>query len=386
MRELASFSKYKTKKGEFWKFQFYSGIDPKTGKRRLTTRRGFKTKKEAQLVAEELEKQVRSGIFQNNDLTYEEVYKEWWVTHVKTIKLSTQSRKNSLFNNHILPRFGKIKLRDITRAYCQEAIDDIFDDLQNHNTTKDVKIQANLVFKYALKQDYIERNPMEHVVVPKKEEDFLAREDERNYWKKDEVRHFLNLVKENYYHYHHYIMFYLLIYTGMRKGELFALEWDDIDLINKTIRINKTLFFKDGKEYIQTTKKASSTRTISISDHDVKLLKKWKLRQKELFLEKGIRKEIQYVLCRDDLRPLRLITPNEVLNSYIDRYNLHKINVHGLRHTHASLLFEAGANIKEVQARLGHKDVQTTMNVYTHVTEYTSQKTADTFQKFMESE
>lgn len=272
---MASFSKYKTKKGEFWKFQFYSGIDPKTGKRRLTTRRGFKTKKEAQLVAEELEKQVRSGIFKNNELTYEEVYKEWWITHVKTIKLSTQSRKNSLFKKHILPRFGKIKFKDISRTYCQEAIDDMFEDLQSYSSTNDVKIQANLVFKYAMKQDYIERNPMEHVVVPKKEEDFLAREDERNYWNKDEVIHFMNLIKEHHYHYHHYILFYLLIYTGMRKGELFALEWDDVDLINKTIRINKTLYFKDGKEYIQTTKKRASNRVISISDSDVKLLKKW---------------------------------------------------------------------------------------------------------------
>ena len=383
---MASFSKYKTKKGEFWRFQFYSGIDPKTGKRKLTTRRGFKTKKEAQRVAEELEKQVREGIIDNDKVTFEEVFNEWWATHVKTIKPSTQNAKLVQFNKHVLPRFGKIKLKDISKSYCQRMMDEVAEHMNTYSAALDVKIQANLVFKYALKQDYIQRNPLQHVVIPKKDESFLAKEDERNYWTKEEVNHFLELVKEHHYHYHHYIMFYLLIYTGMRKGELIALEWDDIDLDEKTIRINKTLFFKDGKEIFQTTKKESSTRTISITNDDVELLKKWEVKQKAIFLEKGIRKKIKYVVCRDDLRPIRRVTPNDVLRSFIRRFDLQKINVHGLRHTHASLLFEAGASIKEVQARLGHKDIQTTMNVYTHVTEYTSQKTADTFQKYLKSE
>src|SRR5690625_5329725 len=154
---MASFSKYKNKSGEYWMFKAYTGIDPKTGKRKKTTRRGFKTKREAQEAAQDLEKQIRNGIMLNQKITYEEVYEEWWVTHVKTIKLSTQSRKNSLFNKHILPRFGKIKFKDISRTYCQEAIDDMFEDLQSYSSTNDVKIQANLVFKYAMKQDYIER-------------------------------------------------------------------------------------------------------------------------------------------------------------------------------------------------------------------------------------
>ncbi|CDQ41386.1 tyrosine-type recombinase/integrase [Virgibacillus massiliensis] len=64
--------------------------------------------------------------------------------------------------------------------------------------------------------------------------------------------------------------------------------------------------------------------------------------------------EIEYVLTRPDMRPLRLAQPNDILKSFIKRHELHPITIHGLRHTHASLLFEAGASIKEVQARLGH--------------------------------
>lgn len=105
-----------------------------------------------------------------------------------------------------------------------------------------------------------------------------------------------------------------------------------------------------------------------------------------MLLADGINKKPSHILLRGDLRPIRLAYPNELLNNFITIYDLHSITIHGLRHTHASMLFEAGASIKEVQARLGHKDIQTTMNVYTHVSKTMSQKTAENFLKFMELE
>lgn len=82
--------------------------------------------------------------------------------------------------------------------------------------------------------------------------------------------------------------------------------------------------------------------------------------------------------------PLRLAYLNEKLNILVKRHNLHSITIHGLRHTHASFLFEAGANIKEVQERLGHSDIQMRMNVYTHVTDTLKEQTAEKFQKYIE--
>ncbi|MNY58769.1 Tyrosine recombinase XerD [compost metagenome] len=78
--------------------------------------------------------------------------------------------------------------------------------------------------------------------------------------------------------------------------------------------------------------------------------------------------------------------PNDKLDEIIRNYNLHPITVHGLRHTHASLLFEAGATIKEVQERLGHSDIKMTMNIYTHVTKTVKEQTATRFEKFLESD
>ncbi|XBO87408.1 N-terminal phage integrase SAM-like domain-containing protein [Bacillus licheniformis] len=107
-----------------------------------------------------------------NDITFEDVFKEWWDVHSKTIKRSTRYSKLSKFKKHILPHFGKLKIKDITKAYCQKVINRIAQDI---DSVQDVKIQANLVFKYALRMDYITRNPMEFVVIPKKKRIFYHR-------------------------------------------------------------------------------------------------------------------------------------------------------------------------------------------------------------------
>ncbi|WP_404293127.1 site-specific integrase [Cytobacillus kochii] len=379
---MASYQKYKTKQGDKWMFKLIIGIDPGTGKKVMTTRRGFKTKKEAQAAYMKLKQEIDSGLLSKQALLFEDIFKEWWDIHSKTIKPSTKYSKLSKFDKHILPRFGKLKIKEITKGYCQKVINEIADEI---NSVNDIRIQANLVFKYAVKMDYILKNPMEYVTIPKKEETFLAAKEERNYWTKNEVKEFLKLAKKHM-SMQYFMMFYLLIYTGMRKGELVALTWDDIDLKEQTININKTMFFEKGKEIVQTAKKYASNRAIDIDSHTTKLLTSWKVKQKELLLADGINKKPSHILLRGDLRPIRLAYPNELLNNFITIYDLHSITIHGLRHTHASMLFEAGASIKEVQARLGHKDIQTTMNVYTHVSKTMSQKTAENFLKFMELE
>ncbi|MGE6260916.1 tyrosine-type recombinase/integrase [Heyndrickxia sporothermodurans] len=381
---MASYQKYKTKDGEKWLFKMYVGVDPETGKKKMTTRRGFKTKKEAQRAASDLQKEVDDGTLIKNDLTFNDVFNEWWSIHIKTIKPSTQYAKESKFNKHILPRFAKLKMKDITSAYCQKVINEIADSVETTSTASDIKIQANLVFKFALKREYISKNPMQHVDVPKKEEDFLVEdEDNRNFWTKEELKTFLTLA-EDHMEYQSFIFFYTDFYTGMRKGELIALEWKDIDFNKNSIFINKTMFFRDGKEILQSPKKFKSKRTIAIDDKTSKLLRKWRSKQKEILLANGNTTEPVNVFIRPDMRPWRLAHPNDVLDSFIKVHNLYRITIHGIRHTHASLLFEAGATIKEVQARLGHKDIQTTMNVYTHVTNFVAEKTANTFQKYME--
>lgn len=378
---MASFQKYETKQGSKWKFQTRVGIDKK-----LTTRRGFNTKKEAIAAARRLEEEYQDGAYLNTDnITFQEVYEQWYSNHSKTIKISTQKSIESKFKKHILPRFGRLKIKEITKSFCQEQINEIAKQMKSVN---DIKIQANLVFKYALKMDILSKNPIEHVTIPKQQKELINKgndTDERNYWTKEEIKHFLSITKENL-RLRDYTLFHCMIYTGARKGELLALTWEDIDFQNKTIRFTKTLAFHDNTHIVQTSKTKASRRFISIDDKTLAILKKLKIEQNKeiLQLKKYFKVENNNVFTRDDGTPMRLAYPNEKLNSLIKTYNFQPITIHGLRHTHASLLFEAGASIKEVQERLGHSDIKMTMNIYTHVTNAVKEQTADKFQRYLD--
>jgi len=156
-------------------------------------------------------------------------------------------------------------------------------------------------------------------------------------------------------------------FSGLRKGEMLTLRWSDLDFKNKVIRVRRTLFFKDKREIIQSAKTGASKRETPLTDKEIELLKKWKVMQKERFLKNGI-KEIDYVVCRDNLKPLRLADPNETLNGFLDKHTeLPRIRVHGLRHTFASNLYAAKVDVKTAQKFLGHRRMEPTMNIYTHV-------------------
>ena len=385
VKTMASFQKYSSKQGQLWMFKIDIGVNPLTGKRQTTTRRGYKTKKEAQSGAALLEQEISKGVYlMSNNLTYSNVFNEWYSSHSKTIKTSTRKSLESKFQKHILPRFGMLKIRDITRAYCQRMINELAETLASYN---DIRIQANQVFKYAVKMDIISQNPMEHVIIPRKQQELENEASElvqRNYWRKDEVKHFLKITAQEV-SFRDHVLFQLLIYTGARKGELLALTWEDIDFQSGSIRLSKTLFYNEGKAIYQTPKTKDSKRLISLDSKTLVLLQKLRIRQKEASLAAmPYIEDTNMVFIRENGIPLRLAYPNEKLEILIKKHKLHRITIHGLRHTHASLLFEAGASIKEVQERLGHSDIQMTMNIYTHVTDTVKEQTAQKFQRYIE--
>lgn len=380
---MASFQKYNTKEGQRWLYKYYAGINPETGKRRQSTKRGFKTKKEAQLDAAQTEKDISDGSFvaQDKTITFEDVYEKWYATNSPNFKPSTKKAVRSKFNKQILPYFGKIKIADVTRIYCQDVINKMAEKIK---TIDNMKMYANQIFEYAIKMDIRTTNPMKGVVIPKKESDHLAKStEERNYWEKHEIRKFLGIIKRSCSQ-RDYMMFHLLIYTGARKGEVLSLRWNDIDFKKKSITLTKTLF-RDKTGFMSlTSKTAASRRILSLDDTTLGMLRKCRSEQNRGTVALIGSKDDRYIFTREDGNPLRLAYPNDKLDEIIRLHELHPVTVHGLRHTHASLLFEAGASIKEVQERLGHSDIKMTMNIYTHVTKSVKEKTADRFEKFME--
>lgn len=366
---MTTIKSYSLQNGEKrYQFQLYVGVDSLTGKEQRTTRRGFKTKKEAQLALARLKLEIDKGNYKKESAeTFQEVYKLWINQYENTVEESTFNKTINYFKNHILPTLGKFKIEKINVALCQNIVNEWF---KNYSEYRIFKSYAARIFDFAIKHDFIQNNPMKLVEVPRKI-DVPKDEENENFYTKEELIHFLNCAKD-YGNYQAFTFFRLLAFSGSRKSELLALTWNDIDFTKNEIRINKALARgKNSRLYIKTTKTKKSTRTIKMDVNTLTILDEWKKRQKHDYFKLGYNtlKPNQLIFSSRKNELLQTSGVNQWMNQIIDKYSLKKITVHGWRHTCASLLFEAGSSLKEVQDRLGHNDVKTTMDIYTHVTE-----------------
>ena len=373
----------KTDRKKYYMFQLYLGKDEITKKDRYTTRRGFKTKKEAEIAQARLKTEIADNGLLNTDITtFKEIYELWYEGYQHTIKESTLLVNQHIFNL-VLDKLGDMQLKKITLPYCQKVING-YSQTFSLAVLKKIKIYGSMIFDYAVKMKVIYNNPMKDVLLPKKEDDINS-DDKDKYYSKEELRQFLKLV-DNEQDIKLTAMFRLLAYTGIRKGELQALNWSDIDFTNNTININKTLALNTAKKVVvQTPKSKSSIRNISIDEQTANILKRWKIKQKEMFLMIGTRfKKNQSCFTEEVTNSyLYLNFMNTNLKRICKKNDFKLIKVHGFRHTHCSLLFESGFTIQEVQDRLGHSDLKTTMSIYAHVTEKQRDNMADKFAKFM---
>lgn len=367
---MASIKSYTTGKGEKrYKFQIYLGRDEQTGKKINTTRRGFKTKKEASVMASKIEYEFATGksLKKSNNILFKDVYLQWYETYINTVRESTYAKTDGMFQNHILPDFGDKRIRTIKINDIQNSVNSWFKIAPS--SFKKWFHYTSMVFEYAIKEGYIENkfraNPCTLVTLPKKENDYGDKK--LNFWDKDQLTTFFSLINQET-DFEKYVLFRTLAFCGLRKGECLALNWSDINFDNKTLSINKTLTQgKKGKQIIQAPKTKKGMRTIPLDDKTFLSIKKWNLIQKKRFLMLGMTNN-NLVFSTVNGTHKSLNTPGKWLDKILRNSNLPRITIHGFRHTHASALFSAGASIKQVQERLGHEDVQTTLNIYTHVT------------------
>ena len=367
---------------KYYMIKVYLGKD-ENGKRKETTRRGFKTKKEAVLCEAKIKTEIATNGLLNTDVTtFKEIYELWYEGYQHTIKESTLLVNQHIFNL-LLDKLENMQLKKITLPFCQKVIND-YSKQFSLAVLKKIKIYGSMILDYAVKMKVIYDNPMKDVLLPKKDDDITS-DDKDKYYSKEELKQFLTLF-DNENDIKLTAMFRVLAFTGVRKGELQALNWDDIDFTNNTININKTLALNtDKKVVVQTPKSKSSIRCISIDDQTAKILKRWKFNQKERFLMIGTRVKKQQPCFTEEVTNsyLYLNFMNANLKRICKKHGFKEIKVHGFRHTHCSLLFESGITIQEVQERLGHSDLKTTMSIYAHVTEKQKEEVGKKFARYV---
>ncbi|MDV4607776.1 site-specific integrase [Enterococcus sp. E5-209] len=381
MIQLATFEQYKKKNGDkAWKFKTYLGIDPKTGKQIQTTRRGFRTQKEAKIALAKL--QTEFGAKKSNEekpKTYKDVYLSWMKEYEKTVAGSTLLKTKRIFTNHILQELGDQYISEITPLEMQNIMNQWS---KEFTTANKMMNYVGLVFKYAIRFGYIENNPVNSIMKPRPKKNAKKTEF---FYDKTNLKLFLNAL-DQLPNIKSQAFFRLLSMTGMRKQEAAALFWKDIDLKRKTININKAVTRTAAGLEIDKTKTVGSTRIISVDEGTINKLLEWKQVQQPATDEQLIFSNHnggpKSIMSLDTPRKWLLATQDEM-----DRMagkKIPRITTHGFRHTHVSLLVEMGATLKQIQDRLGHDDIQTTMDTYAHVSKTAREQLADQFNSFID--
>ena len=357
----------------------YMGLDSLTGKRITTTRRGFKTQKEASLAEARLKLEYEEKTFnaKNSKYTFQQIYELFLVEHKNTVKSGTYATTVRYAKLHILPKIANKRIDSFTVLDCQKLVNQW---AEYFNSAKYPKGITQQVFDYAIKMNIITDNPMRKVKLPKRKETI---NEVNKFYNTDELKHFFDCVKD-YGNMKYLAFFRLLAFTGMRKGEALALNWSDIDFNKKQVHITKGVVLDENEiPIISTTKTKKSVRTVSVDAETITILKKWKIEQAKELMSIGINSlnKHQLLFTYDANKLYRPSYSNCWLEQIIKKYNLKKITMHGFRHSHCSLLFEMGTPIQAVQDRLGHTNIKTTMDIYTHVTEKQRDDIAENFAK-----
>lgn len=376
--------KYTTKNGETrYLFQTYLGIDPITNKERRTTRRGFKTMKEAKQAERNLLLDVEENGLPSNhsdgfqDPTFEELAQLWLENYKTTVKPSTFENVKSKVEKMTEEHFDGLKLKKITVAYCQRVVIELSKNYVLYNHYLSV---INRIFKYAVLMDILDSNPFDKVIKPK------SRQTQRkgNFLTKEELKEFLKLAQNTTLSYF-FPLVHLMSYTGLRQGEALALKWSDIDFENKKITVNKTAVRIKERQTLQTPKTKNSKRVISIDSATLSILKSWKKDQIKIYFKNGkhFGGDENFIFTNNRGDWVHIHNFIRYFKRFIADHKLKPITPHGLRHTHASLLFSAGVEPKNISDRLGHSTVQITLDLYTHITEEQRTDTVDKLLEYM---
>ncbi len=295
------------------------------------------------------------------------IWLEIWLNDYKklSIKPKTFESYETLVRKHINPEIGHILIKDLRAEAIQKLL--------NEKAVEFSPRQSELIHRVlhssleqAVLNDIIIKNPVKATIKPKKKENearVLTREEQ-------------NLLIEALNGHRLKIAFMLMLFTGLRRGEIFGLKWEDIDFKKKTMKISRTLYRVKNYENtdaktvlkLEKTKTEKSERVIPLFDNLIKSLKEHKKRQiKEKLKLGGKYTNMDLVFCSEFGNFLEPSILNKVLKAATKKVTLTGVTVHTLRHTFATRGLESGIELKVMQELLGHTTINTTADIYTHV-------------------
>ena len=337
-------------------FRANLGYNPITGKQIQKYRSGFRTKKEAKeeyskLVlasTEELTTKKDGVSFQQ---FIEETYLPWYKTQVKE---STYLNRATTIKKHF-SYFYKMETDEIEPIHVQNWQLKLAKDF-SPNYIRIVQGMLSIAFDRAIVLGIAKKNPSRMIG------NIKSKKTKVDFWTLEEFQKVISLLcKKDYYEHYLFISFWLLFMTGMRIGEASALHWSDIDFETGLLSITKTLYYRTMTDYkFVEPKTQASIRTIYIDSDTLNELKAWQSVQQQVL------PDCPLVLSYNGT-PTSKTTLPRALEKLSNLAGVHRIKIHALRHSHASLLISMGENPLLIKERLGHEKIQTTLGTYGHL-------------------
>ena len=331
------------------------------GKRRKSTKRGFATKREA-------EEWLRNFLITQKadfDMKFEDFWKMYCADMETRLREHTMRTKKYIVELKILPYFGNKRVNDITAADIRQWQNELIKMGYSPTYLKTINNQLSAIFNYAVRYYDLKSNPCAKAGSMGK-----SKAEEMDFWTGEEFRKFIDSVMNKRLS---YMAFMTLYWTGMRMGELLALNIADIDFEKKTLSVTKSLNRIDGKDVISLPKTKSSIRTIYLPQFVMDEMKDYC----GMLYGRGAKDRL-FVVTKSHLE--------KEIRRGAELAGLTPIRVHDLRHSHASLLISQGVNVAVISRRLGHKSIKTTLNIYAHMFDKDAKEAADMLDKLYNGE
>ena len=360
--------------------------------RRQSKKGGFKTKKEAQLAAAAVLLEVQSGTYVHESEIY--FVKEWVSLYSDSgrPKVSTvRVRKHE--SGRLAKEFNGLKLKSITRKSYQAALNSLKLSGLSDNTLTGIHCTGKMIFRKAVELNYIKTDPTIYAVVPRVQqtvEDAERNNDIPKYLERAELSSFLAAARQSDNDLDGPV-FVALAYTGVRVGELCALKWKDINFEDRTMTITKTLYMpsNNAKSYaLLTPKTKKSRRVLEIDAVVIAELEAHRSKQNIIRMEhRDIYQDNDFIFAGTQ-RNFGYPAPAHIVRRAMKRLLKNagldlSLSPHSLRHTHTSLLAEAGVSLEEIMERLGHANDIMVRRIYLHVTKAMKSEASRKFSELM---
>jgi integrase len=366
-------------KGQIWKRQGKRGVsytarvdlgpDPVTGKRRQRAET-FRTKKDAETALAKWITDIEGGTAVDASKMMLSEYLSGWLDSLgEGVGPATRRRYRDLLRQHVIPYIGHVSMAKLAPQHIRQLQADRLDAGLSPTTVAFLHATLHRALKDAEADGLIARNVAKHVRPPRRTR------PEYQTWTAQQAAAFLVAAEADEYA----ALWRLALLTGMRRGEILGLRWDDVDLDKGTLAVRRTLSRGDTARYEpHAPKRASGRRSVALQASAVEALRRHRTAQLEHRLLMGAAYEDQgYVFTTPVGRPLHPNTVALHFSRLAARAGVPSLRFHDLRHTSATLMLANGEHPKKVQERLGHANISITLDRYSHVTMDMQREAAD---------